>query len=325
MPTTTSCFPSISRREALRSLAFLAVSAATPHLLLAQKAAPAPSPTAAPSATPPPIASLNLADRLSIITGAGGNIAVLTGDDGTLLVDCGVPAAIVGVVGEVGKLAKTPASVVINTHWHFDHTGGNEQLAKNGARIIAQENCRKRMSTDQVIEFMDIKIPASPRAAWPTVSFAKDIRLNVNGDELHLVGVPPAHTDNDVIVHFTNANVLHAGDLYFNGFYPFIDYSSGGWIGGMAAAVKTASTMVDAKTKIIPGHGPMAGQDDFKFYLGFLEAMNERLTKLKQEGKTVDEAIAAKPTKDFDEKLGSGFLKPDMFVKCTYTGLLKHA
>src|SRR5260221_8353791 len=119
--------PSLSRREALRSLAFLAAGASEQKFLLAQKAAPAPSPSAAPAATPPPIASISLADRLSVITGAGGNIAVLTGDDGTLLIDCGVPAAIVGVVGEVGKLAKTPASVVVNTHWHFDHTGGNEQ------------------------------------------------------------------------------------------------------------------------------------------------------------------------------------------------------
>jgi cyclase len=324
MQPVASHYSSVSRREALRSLALLAASTAAPSFLLAQKAAPAPSPTAVPSATPPPISSMNLADRLSLITGAGGNIAVLTGDDGSLLIDCGVPAAIVGVVGEVGKLAKTPASVVVNTHWHFDHTGGNEQLAKNGARIVAQENCRKRLASDQVIETYDMKIPASPRAAWPTTTFASEIRLYINGEELHLIGVAPAHTDNDVIVHFPNINVLHAGDLFFNGFYPFIDYSSGGWIGGMTAATKSAVALTDAKTKIIPGHGPMATQDDLKAYLAFLETMNERLVKLKQQGKTVEEAIAAAPTKDYDEKLGKGFLKPDVFVKCAYTGLLKH-
>jgi cyclase len=324
MQTVPSFLPSLSRREALRSLAFLAAGITAPKFLLAQKAGPAPSPSTAPSATPPPIATISLADRLSVITGAGGNIAVLTGDDGTLLVDCGVPPAIVGVVGEVGKLAKTPASIVVNTHWHFDHTGGNEQLAKNGARIIAQDNCRKRLAADQVIEFMDMKFPAAPRAAWPTVTFANEMQLHVNGENLRLTAVSPAHTDNDVIVQFPNANVLHAGDLYFNGYYPFIDYSSGGWIGGMAAGIKTASLMTDAKTKIIPGHGPMASQDDLRFYLNFLETMNDRLTKLKQQGKTVEEAMAAAPTKDFDEKLGGGFLKPDMFVKCTYTGLLKH-
>ena len=322
MPSAHSHFPSISRREALRSIAFLAASTAAPRFLLAQKAAPAPPPSAA---TPPPIASINLVDRLSVITGAGGNIAVLTGDDGTLLVDCGVPGAIVGVVGEVGKLAKTPASVVVNTHWHFDHTGGNEQLAKNGARIVAQDNCRKRLSTDQYMEFMDRKVPASPHIALPVATFSSEMQLHLNGEDLRLTAVPPAHTDNDVIVHFPNANVLHCGDLYFNGFYPFIDYSSGGWIGGMAAGIKAASAMTDAKTKIIPGHGPMASQDDLKVYLTFLETMNERLTKMKQQGKTIDEVIAAKPTKDYDDKLGGGFLKPDMFVRCTYTGLLKHA
>ncbi len=325
MPIASSHFSSISRREALRSLAFLAAGAAAPGFLLAQTAAPAPSPTTVPIATPPPIATLKLADRLSLVTGAGGNIAVLTGDDGTMLIDCGVPNAIVGLMGEVGKISKTPPSIVINTHWHFDHTGGNERLARNGARIIAQENCRKRMSSDQIIEFMDMKIPASPREAWPAQTFVSDLRMQINNEDLHLVAVPPAHTDNDAIVHLPKANVLHAGDLYFNGVYPFIDYSSGGWIGGMAAAIKTASTMIDAKTKIIPGHGPMATPEDLKFYLGFLDTMTERLTKLKQAGRTLEEAVAARPTIGFDEKLGGGFLKPDMFVKCAYTGLLKHA
>jgi glyoxylase-like metal-dependent hydrolase (beta-lactamase superfamily II) len=322
MPTNVPHNFSFSRREAIRSLALLAAGAAAPRFLFAQK--PAASPAPSPSATPPPVASRNLADRLSLITGAGGNIAVLTGDDGTLLIDCGVPAAIMGLIGEVAKVAPTPASIVVNTHWHFDHTGGNEQLAKNGARIIAHDNCRKRLATDQYMEFMDRKVPASPHIALPVATFDREMQLHVNGEDLKLTAVPPAHTDNDIIIQFPNANVLHVGDLYFNGFYPFIDYSSGGWIGGMAAAIKTASGMVDAKTKIIPGHGPMAMPDDMKFYLTFLETMNDRLGKMKQQGKSVDEAIAAAPTKDFDEKLGGGFLKPDMFVKCTYTGLLKH-
>lgn len=316
----------ISRREALRSLTFLAASAAIPQVLLAQKAAPAPSPapSAAPAATPPPIQSFGVGDRLSVVTGAGGNIAVLTGDDGTVLIDCGVPGAIVGVVGEVGRLAKAPPSVVVNTHWHYDHTGGNEALAKNGARIIAQENCRKRLSTDQFIEFMDMKSPAVPRIAWPVATFQKEMSLHLNGEDLRLTAVPPAHTDNDVIVQFSNANVLHLGDLYFNGFYPFIDYSSSGWIGGLVPAIKTAVAMTSSTTKIIPGHGPMATPDDLRSYLGFLETVSDRLIKMRQQGKTVDEAVAAAPTKDFDEKLGQGFLSPEKFVKCTYLGVLKH-
>lgn len=325
MPSVSSRPPgSLSRREALRSIAFLAASTAAPSFLLAQSPKPSSTPAPAAATPAPPIASMPLSDRLSIITGAGGNIAVLTGDDATMLVDCGVPGAIVGLVGEVGKLSKTPASLVVNTHWHYDHTGGNEALAKNGARIIAQDNCRQRLSTDQFVEFLDMKVPASPRAALPVATFAREMKLFVNGEDLKLTAVPPAHTDNDVIVQFTNANVLHLGDLYFNGMYPFIDYSSGGWIGGLVPAIKNALTMTDAKTKIIPGHGPMATPEDLKSYLNFLETVNDRLAKLMQQGKTVEEAVAAAPTKDFDEKLGKAFLSPEKFVRCTYTGVLKH-
>ena len=321
MSSALSLLPDFSRRQALRTFALAAGAATLPRFLLGQ--AP-PTATWPAGPTPPPINSSPLGERFSLVTGAGGNIAVLSGDDGTMLVDCGVPGAILGLIGAVAKLASAPTSLLINTHWHYDHTGGNEQLAKNGARIIAHENCRKRLSTDQFIEFMDMKAPAVPRIAWPAATFRTEMQLHVNGEDIRLTAVPPAHTDNDVIVQFSNANVLHLGDLYFNGFYPFIDYSSGGWVGGLVPAIKTALAMTDAKTCIIPGHGPMATPEDLKGYLLFLETVNDRLAKLKQQGNTVDEAVAAAPTKDFDEKLGKGFLGPEKFVRCTYAGLLKH-
>ena len=178
--------------------------------------------------------------------------------------------------------------------------------------------------TDQFIEAFDRKFPAAAASALPRATFASETTLHLNGEEIRLVPVPPAHTDGDVIVRFEKADVIHGGDLFFNGRYPFIDYSSGGWLGGMVAATKTISEMTTAKTRIIPGHGPLATPGDLRGYLAFLETMLERFTKLKNEGRTVDEVVAAAPAKEFDEKLGGGFLKPEQFVRITYTGLLKH-
>jgi glyoxylase-like metal-dependent hydrolase (beta-lactamase superfamily II) len=189
---------------------------------------------------------------------------------------------------------------------------------------MAHENCRNRLSTDQFIEALDMKVQASAAAAWPRVTFAGETTLHLNGDEIRLVPVPPAHTDGDIFLHLAKADVIHAGDLFFNGRYPFIDYSTGGWLGGMIAATKTLSGMTTPKTRIIPGHGPLGTPEDLRSYLAFLETMFERLTKLKNEGRTVDEVVAAAPAKEFDEKLGKGFMKPEQFVRIAYTGLLKH-
>ncbi len=315
---------SVSRREAFRALAMTAGAFAFPSLLLprlasAEEAKAAPTPVA-----PPALKTISLADRLTVITGAGGNVAVFTGEDGTVVVDAGVPAAAIGLIGEVSKLSKTPAATLINTHWHFDHTGGNDAFSRGGARIIAHANCRVRVSTDQVVEFLDMKAPASPKGAWPASTFTGEMSVHANGEEIHLTGVAPAHTDGDILVLFPKVNVLHMGDLYFNGSYPFIDYSSRGWIGGLVVGAEKALSLTDASTKIIPGHGPIATQDDLKGYLAFLKTAHERLAKFQKEGKTVDEVIAALPMKDYDDKLGKGFMPPDKFLRCTYTGLLRH-
>lgn len=282
--------------------------------------AASPSPGAAPSM--PAMVSTSLGGKFSLITGAGGNIAVLGGDDGVLVIDSGLPNVADKTAAEIARSGNV--ATLVNTHWHYDHAGGNDVLARAGARIIAHENCRKRLSTDQFIEALDRKMPAVAATAWPRVTFTSETTLYLNGDEIRLVPVPPAHTDGDVIVRFEKADVIHAGDLFFNGSYPFIDYSSGGWIGGMAAAIRTLSQMVSTKSRIIPGHGPLATPGDLRGYLAFLETMLERFTKLKNEGRTVDEVVAAAPAKEFDEKLGKGFMKPEQFVRIAYTGLLKH-
>jgi glyoxylase-like metal-dependent hydrolase (beta-lactamase superfamily II) len=146
----------------------------------------------------------------------------------------------------------------------------------------------------------------------------------MNGEDIRLVPLPPSHTDGDLLVRFEKADLIHYGDIFFLGLYPFIDWSSGGWIGGMAAAVRTGMQMSGPKTRHVPGHGPLATNEDLKGYLGFLEMMQERFEKFKAEGRTADEVVAAAPAKEFDEKLGNKFLKTDQFVRITYTGLLKH-
>jgi glyoxylase-like metal-dependent hydrolase (beta-lactamase superfamily II) len=256
-----------------------------------------------------------------MISGLGGNIVVMGGEDGALVIDCGRPDMTEKMLAEVGKSGAV--ALVVNTHWHFDHVGGNEALARAGARILAHDNCHRRMSTEQYVEAVDVRTPPSPAAALPRITFNRETNLHTNGDLVRLVPVAPAHTDGDVVVVFQNADVIHAGDLFFNGMYPFIDYSSGGWIGGNVEAIRTIAAMAGAKTRIVPGHGTLGTADDLKRYLAMLETVQERLEKLNAEGKTVEEVLAAAPTKDLDDTWGNGYLKPEKFVRFAYNSLLK--
>ena len=318
MRQTTTPRLRFTRREALRTLALSLGAAAVPGAI-ARAASPSPSVTPAPTAAP--VVSTTLGEKLHFITGLGGNIAVLGGNDGGLVIDSGLPNRTEQTQSETGKAGSL--ALLVNTHWHFDHTGGNEILAKAGARIVAHENCRKRLSTEQYVEAFDRRQPPASPGALPLVTFTSPMTLHVNNEEVRLIPVRPAHTDTDVVIHFQKADLIHAGDLYFNGGYPFIDYSTGGRLDGLVTAIREVAALTGPKTRIIPGHGPLATPDDLKGYLAFLETMLERFSKLKAEGKSVDEVVAAAPAKDFDEKLGRGFLKPEQFVRITYTSLLK--
>ncbi len=247
-----------------------------------------------------------LGEKFTLITGAGGNILVLTGKDGGVVIDSGLPDKATSTSLEVNKVAGRPLIALINTHWHFDHVGGNEALARSGVRIYAHENCLKRVSTTQHNDFLNRDMPPLPPAARPVITFSGEAQMHLNEEDLRLVPVAPAHTDGDIFIHFEKSNVIHMGDIHFNGLYPFIDFSSGGWIGGMIEGAKKALAVSDAQTRIIPGHGPLATQQDLKDYIEMLETVYARLTKLKEGGKSVDEAVAAAPTKEFDEKLGKG-------------------
>lgn len=265
-----------------------------------------------------------LTDNIFMVAGVGGNIAVLIGKGDTLQIDAGNPGTTPAVQKAIQTVTPKPVTSLINTHWHFDHVGGNADTAKAGARILAHTNVRKRLSTDQEVEALGMKVPASPEIALPVLTFDNTLSLYQSGEELHLTHVAPAHTDTDITIHFRNANVLHTGDLFFNGFYPFIDYSSGGWIGGMVKAADRILAQVDDKTKIIPGHGPVGDKAQFRTYREMLATVQGRITPLVMAGKSVDEVVAAKPLADLDEKWGKGFMKPEVFVKVVYTGIKKN-
>ena len=270
-----------------------------------------------------PIEANSLGGGLSMISGPGGNVAALVGPDGVVVVDAFVPNRGADLASMVRKLAAGPITL-INTHWHFDHTGGNAALAGIGARIVAHKAVRPRLSTDQYNADFQLKIPPSPAAAWPVVSLGDSTTMFLNGEEIELTHVAPAHTDGDLFLHFRKANVLHTGDLYSNGIFPNIDSSSEGWIGGMIAATDVLLGVVDAKTRIIPGHGPLATRDDLKATRSMYVEVRDKVQPLVESGKTVEEAVAARPLADLEARWGKGFFRGSHFTRIVYSGLAMH-
>jgi cyclase len=256
-----------------------------------------------------------------LLTGAGGNMVASTGADGTFLVDDQYAPLNARIVAELSKLGRMPLRFVINTHWHGDHTGGNEAFGKSGAVIVAHANVRKRMSSEQFIAAFERKVEASPSAALPVVTFTEGVTLHLNGDDVGVVHVEHAHTDGDALVKFANANVLHMGDTWFNGGYPFIDLSSGGSIDGLIAAVDRGLAMSNAETLIVPGHGAVSDRSGLQAYRDTLHTARERIAKLKAAGQSKDATIAAKPTAEWDAAWGTGFIKPDKFIGFVYDSL----
>jgi glyoxylase-like metal-dependent hydrolase (beta-lactamase superfamily II) len=261
-----------------------------------------------------------VAGSISMIEGvngfAGGNVAVSVGDDGLFMIDDEIQPMTAKLRAALGALSKKPVRFLVNTHWHGDHTGGNPGVAAMGAVIVAQDNTRKRLSVDQTVEFMGNKMttPALPAAALPVVTFAEDVTLHVNGDDIHVIHMPPAHTDGDVIVHFTKANVIHTGDVVV-GSYPIVDASSGGTIDGMIAAVGKVLALADDATKIIPGHGQVMTKADVAAYQKMLTEVRDRVAKLEAGKKSLDDIKAAKPLADLDERWGQGMIKADFVIE----------
>ena len=270
------------------------------------------------------IKTQKLTDTTYMLIGAGGNIGLSVGEDAVFMIDDQFAPLTPKILAAVKAITAKPVKFVLNTHWHFDHTGGNENLGKDGALIVAHNNVRKRMNSEQLIEFLGMPTKPSPKAALPVVTFSTDMSFHINGDEVVCLHMPRAHTDGDAIVHFVNSNVIHMGDIYFNGMYPFIDTSSGGTVAGVIAAVDRALAIARDDTKIIPGHGPLATKADLKAYRDMLAALSERVAKMMKEGKKLEEIVAAKVTADYDEKWGKGFLRPEKFSEMLVKNLLKN-
>ena len=266
-----------------------------------------------------PITTTELAPNLSMLAGPGGNVVVSRGADGKIVVDTFVQPAWTNLTAALDQLGKEKVTTVIDTHWHFDHADNNGAFRRIGAGIVAHDNTKKRMS--EAHELMGSKIPPSPADALPTVTFAATRRIDANGDALMLGKIPNSHTDTDIYIKFQKANVLHLGDVFFNGMYPFIDATTGGSINGMIDGVTFSMKQADNSTKIVPGHGPLGDLAALTRFRDMLVTSRDRVAKLKKSGQTLQQVIAATPTKDLDAVWGKGFFPPNDYVALVYNTL----
>lgn len=267
------------------------------------------------------IATIKVTDHIYMLQGEGGNIGVCAGDDGVFMIDDQFAPLTEKIQAAIAKISDREIRFLINTHYHFDHVGGNENIGKTGSVIVAHENVRNRMNTEQFIKFFNKKIPAYPPAALPVITFTEDLKFHLNNEETHVFHVQNAHTDGDAIIYFKNANVIHTGDIYFAGIYPFIDTSAHGSVDGMIRAANTILTLINDDTKVIPGHGPLSNKAELVKYVGMLTTLRERVNNYIAAGKTLAEIEKIGPSKEFDPEWGDGFLSPADFIRILYEDL----
>ncbi|WP_237066542.1 MBL fold metallo-hydrolase [Microbulbifer guangxiensis] len=260
-------------------------------------------------------------DNLFMLQGAGGNIALFSGEDGVFMVDDQYAPLTEKIRAAVTEVTDRPLRFVINTHWHGDHTGGNENFGRAGALVVAHENVRERMSSEQFMEIFGRTVPPSPEAALPVITFTDATTFHWNGDTVRVQYTGPAHTDGDSIVLFKDANVIHMGDTFFNGSYPFIDLSSGGSVDGLVAVMDRVLELADDKTAIIPGHGPLSNKAELQEQRDLLVHLRDKIQLLIDEGLSKEQAIAARPTREYDDNYGQGFMKPDLWTGIVYDSL----
>ena len=267
------------------------------------------------------IKTTKLTDNLYMIKGTGGNIALSVGDDGLFMIDAQFAKNTEKIMEAVRKISDKKIKFLVNTHWHGDHTGGNENFSKDGAIIVSHENVRKRMSTEQFNKMWKRKTPPSPKMALPTVTFTKDLKFFINGDEVEVSYIDPAHTDGDAIIYFKKQNVLHMGDLYFVNMYPFFDQSSGGRIQGFIAALETVLKKIDDNTRIIPGHGKLSNKQELAMHLEMTKTITARVEKAMKEKKSLEDIQSMNLTKDFDKQYEKGFIKSKSMILLIYNSL----
>ncbi len=262
-----------------------------------------------------------LSDTLTMLKGQGGNIAISAGEDGVYIIDDQMEPLTDQLLVAISKISGQPIRFVINTHFHHDHVGGNETIGKGGAVIIAHDNIHQRMSSDYYSNFFDNTWPAWPQDALPVITFNDQITLHFNGEIAKVYHVPHGHTDGDSIVHFPASDVIHMGDIYFNGLYPYIDLDGGGNIEGMIAGAELGVSIAGEDTQIIPGHGPLSNKANLAEYRDFLVTARNNVQKLIDQGKNLEQAVAARPTAQWDATLGAVWITPEQLVIFIYNSL----
>ncbi len=263
-----------------------------------------------------------LSDSLYMLKGQGGNIAISSGADGVFIIDDQMAPMTNELMAEIRTISQQPIRFIINTHYHFDHVGGNEAVSETGSVIVAHNNVRKRMTSEQWSNFMQKSVPAYAAGALPDITFNDQTTLHFNGESATAYHVAHAHTDGDAIIHFPKSNVIHMGDIWFNGLYPYVDLDAGGNIKGFQTAVTKAISLANQETKIIPGHGPLGTLDELKAYAEFITEATNNVAALIADDKNLQEIIALKPTAKWDETLGKVWIKPDQFVTMLYNSLM---
>lgn len=277
--------------------------------------------SAAETTAPATIEAQALRGGLHVLKGAGANVVAWTGSDGLLVVDTGNAASAPQLLEALAKVSPGPVRLVVNTHWHPDHVGGNAALRRAGAEIIAHDDTRARMTSRQLMSPYEVEVPAAPRDALPIVTFDDTLSLHLNGTRVLLVHVPAAHTDGDLVVWWESANVVHLGDAYYAGEYPAIDVANGGSLAGTVAAIETTLSRTDARTVIVPGHGPVSNRGELMAYRDMLVAVGKRVRELVEQGNSLDEVLAARPTEAFDERYGQAGIGAERFVRLLYADL----
>jgi glyoxylase-like metal-dependent hydrolase (beta-lactamase superfamily II) len=274
------------------------------------------------SAAVSPITTYKLRGNVSVLEGSGGNIAVLTGPDGKVLIDGGIGVSRKQLSAALAALGREPITHLVNSHWHFDHTDGNAWLNESGAKIIAHDNTGKYLAELQRVEDWDYNFLPLPAGGVPTETFSTEKVLKLNGATIRLKYYGGAHTDSDISATFGEANIMHVADTFWNGIYPFIDYSTGGSIDGLIAASDANLAAANNDTIIIPGHGnPVSNRAELQDWRDMLVAIRDAVAKLKKAGMSRDEAVAAKPTAAFDDRYGKFLIDPGFFTRLVYQGV----
>ncbi len=267
------------------------------------------------------ISTMPVTGNIYMLTGQGGNIGLFIGEDGTFLIDDQYAPLTEKIVAAIKSAGGEEPKFLINTHYHADHTGGNEHLGHSGSLIFSHDNVRESLRTGSYLAPFEMKSAAATPEGLPVVTFSTDLSFHLNGETVHAIHMPHAHTDGDSFIHFKSANVIHTGDIFFNGFYPFIDVSHGGSVKGMIKAVEQILALADDRTRIIPGHGPLADKAQLASYHQMLKTAYDRLKNLQMAGKTVQEAVAAKPLADLEETWGHGLFTGDRWIELVYSGV----